>query len=199
MNQQRKKLDADLLTHDEIQRLLKMCSKRAPTGRRNAALIAIMWRSALRVGEALALMPKDVDLQELRVVVQRGKGGKRRVVGIDLGTALIMDKWMASRKKLGINNRAPMFCTLKGSPLDQSYIRHLLPRLAAKAGIEKRVHAHGFRHRAAVDLVKEGADLLTVRDVLGHSSAATSQVYLSRIGASDAVAFASARSWAFTA
>ena len=63
--------------------------------------------------------------------------------------------------------------------MDQSYVRHLLPRLARKAGIERRVHAHGLRHAFAVDLVRAGAPLYVVRDALGHSSVATTQVYLS--------------------
>jgi len=190
-----RKLDADLLTHEEIDKLIKACSKRAPSGRRNRALIVLLWRSALRLGEALALSVKDVNLEEFTIIVQRGKGGKRRVVGLDVGTALLIDQWLVNRRKLGIGNRAPLFCTLQGGPLDQSYVRHLLPRLAKKAGVEKRVHAHGLRHRASVDLIKEGADLITVRDLLGHSSAATTQTYLSRLGASDAVEFAKQREW----
>lgn len=190
----RRTLDADLLSHQEIDRLLRACSKRAPTGRRNRALIAVLWRSGLRLGEALALSVKDVDLQEFTITVQRGKSG-RRVVGLDLGTAVLIDQWLASRKKLRLGKSGPLFCTLTGGALDASYVRHLLPRLAEKAGIERRVHAHGLRHRYAVDLVKEGADLLTVRDLLGHRSASTTQVYLSRVGASDAVEFARKRTW----
>jgi site-specific recombinase XerD len=190
-----RKLDADLLSHEEIDRLIKACSKRAPSGRRNRALIVLLWRSALRLGEALALSVKDVSLEESTVTIQRGKGGKRRVVGLDAGTAALIEQWLESRRKLGVESHSPLFCTLKGGPIDQSYVRHLLPRLAKKAGVEKRVHAHGLRHRASVDLIKEGADLITVRDLLGHSSAATTQTYLSRIGASDAVEFAKQREW----
>ena len=189
-----RQLDADLLSHEEIDRLLRACSKRAPSGRRNRALIAVLWRCGLRLGEALALTPKDIDLQEFVIRVQKGKTGKR-VVGLDLSTALLIDQWLVSRKKLGTPTKRPLFCTLSGGPLDQSYIRHLLPRLARKAGIEKRVHAHLFRHRFATDLIREGADLITVRDLLGHASAATTQVYLSRIGASGAVEFARRREW----
>jgi site-specific recombinase XerD len=154
-----------------------------------------LWRGGLRLGETLALQPKDVNLQEFTVVVQHGKGDKRRTVGLDIGTALLIDQWLVTRKKLKVGSRAPLLCTLEGRNIDQSYIRHLLPRLARKAGIEKRVHAHGLRHRHAVDLIKEGADLLTVRDLLGHASAQTTQTYLSRIGASEAVEFARQRSW----
>lgn len=187
-------LDADLLSHEEIDRLLRVCSKRAPSGRRNRALLALLWRSGLRLGEALALTPKDVDLQEFVVRIQEGKTGKR-VVGLDISTALLIDQWLVSRKTLGIGNRAPLFCTLQGGQIDQSYIRHLLPRLAKKAGIERRIHSHGLRHRFSVDLVQEGADLITVQRLLGHRSAATTSVYLSRLGASNAVEFARQRTW----
>jgi site-specific recombinase XerD len=187
-------LDADLLSHEEIDRLLRACSKRAPSGRRNRALIAVLWRCGLRLGEALALTPKDVDLQEFVVRVQRGKSG-RRVVGLDISTALLIEQWLGNRKRLSISAQQPLFCTLAGRPLDQSYVRHLLPRLAKKAGIDRRVHAHGLRHRFATDLIREGADLITVRDLLGHASAATTQIYLSRIGASGAIEFARQREW----
>ncbi|MBA3734552.1 MAG: tyrosine-type recombinase/integrase [Actinobacteria bacterium] len=62
--------------------------------------------------------------------------------------------------------------------MDQSYVRHLLPRLAQRTGIEKRVHAHALRHAFAVDLEREGAPLSTIRDLLGHSSAAVTDHYL---------------------
>ena len=70
------------------------------------------------------------------------------------------------------------------------------PRLAARAGIEKRVHAHGLRHAFAIGLEREGATVSVIRDLLGHSSAAVTDRYLRRLGASEAVDFARARSWA---
>jgi Phage integrase family len=86
-------------------------------------------------------------------------------------------------------------CTLADERLDQSYVRHLLPRLARRARIEKRVHAHGLRHAYAVELEREGATISTIRDLLGHSSAGVTDRYLRRLGASEAVAFARDRSW----
>jgi site-specific recombinase XerD len=84
---------------------------------------------------------------------------------------------------------------LSGEEIDTSYVRHLLPRLARRAGIEKRVHAHGLRHAYAVELEREGAPISSIRDLLGHSSAAVTDRYLRRLGASDAVDFARQRSW----
>lgn len=188
-------LDADLLTCREVEQLISACSRRAPTGKRNAALITVAWRCGLRASELTALGIKDVDLDEGRVVVQSGKGGRRRVVGLDSGTAAMIERWLVARCKLSLGQPAPMFCTLQGGQLDTSYLRHLMKRLARRAGVERRCHPHGLRHRYAADLVNEGASLTTVRDLLGHSSAATTAIYLSRIGASEAVNFARGRSW----
>ena len=189
------RLDADLLTSGEIELLMRQCSRRAPTGVRNRALIAVCWRCGLRIGEALALAVKDFDADSGTLVVQRGKGGKRRVVGVDSGTVALVSRWIDQRGKRRIPSGGPLFCTLAGRPLDQSYIRHLLPRLARKAGIERRVHAHGLRHAFAVDLVRSGAPLYVVRDALGHTSIATTQVYLSRVGAHEAVEAMRNREW----
>lgn len=189
-------LDADLLTPGEVELLLRACSNRAPTGARNRALIAVAWRSGLRLGEVLALKAKDIDLDGGTLVVQHGKGDKRRVVGMDAGTGALVARWIELRSKRGITGRAPVFCTLHGGEIDQSYIRHLLPRLARKAGIEKRVHCHSLRHLFAVELEREGATLSTIRDLLGHSSASVTDRYLRRLGAGQAVDFARQRTWA---
>jgi integrase/recombinase XerD len=98
-------------------------------------------------------------------------------------------------RKLDVPARSPLICTLDGGAVRQDYVRHLLPRLARRAGIEKRVHCHALRHAYAVELEREGATLSTIRDLLGHSSAATTDRYLRRLGASDAVEFARARTW----
>src|SRR5437773_2429724 len=189
------KLDVDLLTCDEIERLMRECSRRAPTRVRNRALIAVCWRCGLRIGETLALAVKDFDPDSGTLVVQRGKGGKRRVLGVDAGTAALIGRSLEARRKRGIPGGGPLFCSLAGTPLDLSYVRHLLPRLARKAGIERRVHAHGLRHAFAVDLVRSGAPLYVVRDALGHASVATTQVYLSRVGAHEAVDAMRSREW----
>ena len=191
-------LDADLLNHHEVELLMRACSRRAPSGVRNATLIALLWRTGLRISEALALHLKDVDLDKGTLVVQNGKGGKRRVVGVDPGTCALVAHWLDVRRKRKIPSSAPVFCTLAGGPMQTSYIRHLLPRLARKAGIAKRTHAHGLRHRFSVDLIEEGAPITTVRDLLGHSSIAVTDKYLRRVGATDAVEFARHRDWSVT-
>lgn len=190
-----RRLDADLLTRQEIESLIRACSHRAPTGVRNRAMIALAWRSGLRIGEVLALRPKDVDLASATLTVQHGKGDRLRRVGLDAGTVALVERWVDARRKLRVPSRSPLICTLDGGEVGQDYVRHLLPRLACRVGIEKRVHAHGLRHAYAVELEKEGAPLSTIRDLLGHNSAATTDRYLRRLGAGDAVEFARNREW----
>src|SRR5206468_1939496 len=90
---------ADLLTSNEIEALIRACSPRAATGSRNRALIALLWRSGLRISEALDLRIKDINLRDGTVVVQHGKGDRRRVVGIDPGTSSLLERWLTVRDR----------------------------------------------------------------------------------------------------
>lgn len=175
--------------------VIRACSNRAPTGVRNRALIALAWRGGLRISEVLALRPKDVDLDSGTITIQHGKGDKTRRVGIDAGAVALVNRWLDARRTLGIAPDRPLICTLAGQSIDPSYVRHLLPRLALRADIDKRVHAHGLRHAFAVDLEREGATVSTIRDLLGHSSLAVTDRYLRRLGAGAAVEFARNRNW----
>ena len=78
------------------------------------------------------------------------------MVGMDSGTAELVGRWLDARNKRKIRANL-LFCTLAGQQIDSSYVRHLLKRLADRAGIMKRAHLHGLRHRFAVDLIKDGA------------------------------------------
>jgi site-specific recombinase XerD len=190
-----RRLDADLLNNSEVERLLAQCSRRAPSGLRNRALLVTCWRAGLRCQEALDLMAKDVDFASALITVRHGKGDKLRRVGMDAGTAAVIQQWMTRRAKLPVTRSSPLLCTLDGGAVDPSYVRHLMKRLGRKAGIDKRVHLHQLRHAFAVSLAREGAPLPTIQMLLGHSSAATTAIYLSRMGADEAITFAQQRDW----
>ncbi len=90
----------EVLTEPEAIALLRACSSRAPTGVRNRALIAVLWRSGLRISEALALEQRDLDLQAGSLRVRHGKGDKSRTVGIDEQTSALLARWLDRRRKL---------------------------------------------------------------------------------------------------
>jgi site-specific recombinase XerD len=162
---------------------------RAPTGIRNRALITLLYRSGLRISEALALKPANVDLAGCTARVLHGKGDVATVRGFHPTAADSLARWLDVRKTLGLKN-GPLFCTLDGGPLSDRYVRDLLKRLAARAGIDKRVHPHGMRHTYADELRRSGVDVVTISKLLGHSSIAVTSRYLdhlSNAGAIDAL------------
>jgi site-specific recombinase XerD len=174
----------EILERREIEALLAGCGT-SPTGRRDRAVLTLPWRSGLRISEALALRPADVNLSAGTVRVLRGKNGKARTVALDALARSALEAWLAIRPE----ERGPLFCPISKprQPLKSNHIRNRLRRLAARAGIEKRVHPHGLRHTYAVELDSEGFSLREIRDLLGHANASTTDVYLRGLGASSAL------------
>ncbi len=97
--------------------------------------------------------------------------------------------------KMGLHGRQRLFCTLRGSPIKSAYVRVLLPRLARKAGIEKRVHAHALRHTHAAELMREGVPLNLIQRQLGHRSVATTSRYLDHLQPQEVVDAMQKRDW----
>lgn len=190
-----KRFPAQPLSGDEVKALIRACSIRSSTGIRNAALIAALYRSGLRISEALAVLPRDLDPETGAIRVLKGKGGTVRSVALDPGAWAILQRWLDRRSSLGINSRSTLFCTLHGEMLQTSYVRGMLPRLARKAGIERRVHAHAFRHSFAAELATEKTPINVVQALLGHASLATTNAYLRHVSPVMAIETLRSRSW----
>jgi len=116
-------------------------------------------------------------------------------VGLDAGAWAILQNWLDKRTALKLNGRQPVFCTLAGGQIESAYIRALLPRLARKAGIEKRVHAHGLRHTHAFELASEGTPLHLIAAQLGHGSVATTDRYIRHLNPTAVVLAMQERHW----
>lgn len=194
-----RKFPAQVLAPAEVRRLLAACSRRGHAGVRNRALIVVMWRCGLRVSEALALAPADVDLQAGTVTVRHGKGDRRRVVGIDPTAGAVLEAWFVRRSSLGVSRSAPVFCTISkgniGAPVQAPYVREMLKDLAVKAGVEKRVHPHGLRHTHAVELMREGVPVPIIQKQLGHADLATTARYLDHLLPLEVIERMQARAW----
>lgn len=166
----------------EVAEIIGQCSQRAPTGIRNRAMLWLAYRSGLRISELLALRPVDLNLTDHSARVLHGKGNKATVRYWHPSADDAMLRWLDERKRQGLaRNGVRLFCTLAGDPVSDDYVRNLLRRLAAKAGIEKRVHPHGLRHSYAVELRKAGMDVAAISRLLGHSSVAVTARYLDHL------------------
>jgi site-specific recombinase XerD len=183
----------EVLSEDEATGLLRACSTRAATGMRNRALIVMLWRTGLRLAEALALKASDIDAEGV-VRVLHGKGDKARTVALDPLGHDVVKRWADKRSALGIRSRY-LFCTLDGRPLQRSYVGALIPRLATKAGIDKRVTPHTLRHTIATDMARRGRPLVFISAVLGHSNVATTNRYLAGLLPAEVVQGMREASW----
>ena len=182
---------AEVLEEDEIRRLLSTFS-RAPSSVRDRALVMLLWRTGLRISEALALELRDVDLDgpAPKLRVRDGKGGNQRTLAIHQEAVAQLERWLAIREKLGLRRRRLVFVTISapdaGGPMGTAAVREMLRRRAQKAGLG-RVHPHAFRATLAVELMQEGKSMTAIRDVLGHSNIAQTDAYLRRVHPQDAI------------
>jgi site-specific recombinase XerD len=202
----------EILTPDEVDAIIGGCSPAAPTGIRNRALLMLLYRSGVRISEAVGapaqperrfrgrdgamrmqaardaippLKVSGVNLPQHTVRVLHGKGDKATTRGFHPSATDTLARWLDTRKAKGI--RGPMFSTLDGEPLHAQYVRQLLKRLADQAGVDKRVHPHGFRHTFAWELEQAGVPITVISDLLGHSSVAVTARYLKHLTNNQAV------------
>ena len=173
-------LPTEVLSPAEMKALIAQCSRRGPSGIRNRALIMMLYRSGLRLGEALAFRPGDIDHDSDPPSIQllATKSRKAQVRYYDASAEPDLLRWLDTRKARGINGHHPVFCTLNGDPLSQPYVRATLHRYAESAGIVKRVHPHAFRKTFALELEAAGVPLDEIQGLLGHGSLAVTFRYL---------------------
>ena len=171
---------SEVLTDEEIERLLAACGG-GTLGTRNRAILALAWKTGLRVSEIFDLRPKDINWTENRIRVRNGKGGRDDFSMIPESVKPFLEIWLVVRSQLGLPANAPLFCAISkniGAPLHRNYLWNRLQALGVKAGISKKIHPHIFRRTCATQLLNRGASLLHVQSQLRHRSNQTTLRYL---------------------
>ena len=186
-------------TDEEMATLLEATGSGAPTAVRNYALIATMWQAGLRLNEALSMRPSDFDTTRPEIHVRFGKAGRdgvprERRVRPGPQAVEAVKRWKVVRSELELPDTSTLFCTLEGKKLYQTYVRAMLGRLGTKARWSKRLHPHGLRHTFAVTLARAGVPPAIIQRQLGHSSLATTTIYLQTLTSED-VAEAMSKVW----
>ena len=179
---------ADPPTVEEIVAVMRAAGDGAD-GVRLRALIVILWRAGLRIGEALELAETDLDRSRGAVVVRRGKGGRRREVGMDRWAWSQLEAWMKIRGGLPVG---ALLCVIHGATSgrqwEQSAARKQLRRAALAAGVRRRFAPHQLRHAHAVDMAHEGVPLVVIQRQLGHANLGITSIYLQGIDSSEIIA-----------
>jgi len=151
----------------------------APEGLRLRALIVVLWRAGLRISEALALVETELDHSRGAILVRRGKGGKRREVGMDRWAWEQLKPWLEYRRNLPVG---ALFCVLRGPTCGRQCapagVRSQLREAARTAGVRRRFAPHQLRHAHAVEMSREGIPLVVTQRQLGHADLGITSAYL---------------------
>ena len=168
----------EVLSQAEIDSMLDRIDLSKPQGRRNRAMLEVLYSCGLRVTEMVELKLSNFYREEgfVRVI---GKGDKERFVPISSRAMKEIDLYIPDRNSLEIQSGQEdvLFLNRRGHKLTRVMIFTLIKNLAIAAGLKKQVSPHTFRHSFATHLVEGGADLRAVQEMLGHESITTTEIY----------------------
>jgi integrase/recombinase XerD len=167
----------EVLSVEEIDRLIEAIDLSKPEGHRNKAIIETLYGAGLRVSELVNLRITDIHFAEGFVIVT-GKGSKQRLVPISTKALKEIELYRQERNFLPvISDKNILFLNRRGGKLSRVMIFTVIKDLAARSGIKKKISPHTFRHSFATHMVEAGADLRAVQEMLGHESILTTEIY----------------------
>jgi integrase/recombinase XerD len=172
----------DYLEYEELHAVLSNIDRATSDGRRDYALLALMFNSGARAQEIVDLGACDLQLESPKQVKLFGKGRKTRICPLWPQTAQVL-KEFASERMLDLRSNAPVFCNHRGERLSRFGLRYILAKYcklsantcASLSG--KRLHPHSMRHTCAIYLLRSGVDLVNISHWLGHANVNTTNRY----------------------
>ena len=139
-------------------------------------VLVTLFTTGLRIGELVMIRLPDISVRE-GVIQVRGKGNRERLVYVPGKQAMaVLRGFLEARRRIA-GEHQELLVSWEGTPISAQHIRKRLRRLAAMAGIVRRVTPHMLRHTAATQLLEAGVDIRVVQRLLGHASIATTQIY----------------------
>ena len=170
----------DVLSYDEISKILASIDLSHETGTRNKAMLETLYSSGLRVSELIGLKISNLylDLGFIRVI---GKNNKERLIPIGEAAIKQIQLYIEGVRRSMMNiqkgHEDILFLNRRGKQLTRVMVFHIVKKAAKDAGIDKNISPHTFRHSFATHLVEGGANLKAVQDMLGHESIITTEIY----------------------
>ena len=167
------------LSIKEVNQVINSYDDNTALGKRNRAIVELLYGTGMRAAETVTLRMSDMDLKQKQVRVI-GKGNRERIVPVPGLTCISLESWLSSRSEL-IRDYNPdpdtFFVSFRGRKLDPRDIRRIVAVGVRKAARAAGATPHTFRHSFATHLLDNGADLRAVQEMLGHASLSTTQVY----------------------
>ncbi|MBW7889017.1 MAG: tyrosine recombinase XerC [Bacteroidetes bacterium] len=162
---------------DSMQKVLQLPDKDSLEGKRDSAILELLYGSGIRRGELIGLNENDVNLRTSSVKVT-GKGNKQRIVPITQAAKLAVEQYLRSRKQLfPASSTASLFYGKNDQRITPSQVNTILKKYLKEVSEIEQKSPHVLRHSFATHLLDNGADLLVVKELLGHENLSTTQVY----------------------
>ena len=169
----------DTLSLEEIEKLISVIDKTTDLGQRNLCMMEVLYGCGLRVTELTELKISNINFKEGYIKVE-GKGDKVRFVPLaDYTAGLIQHyiKEVRAKPKIDKQHTDTLFLDQRGSKISRVMVFIIIKEQAQRAGIQKNISPHTFRHSFATHLLQNGADLRYIQEMLGHSSITTTEIY----------------------
>jgi len=168
----------DTLSREEMNLLLKQPDTKTPLAIRDIAMLELLYATGIRVSEVISLSMSNINWQAGYLIVV-GKGNKERIVPIGRAAFDCLTRYVeSSRRKLSREKSVnTIFLNRSGTGLTRQGFWKIVKKYVRKAGLQKKVYPHTFRHSFATHLLEGGADLRSVQVMLGHADISTTQIY----------------------
>ena len=168
----------DILSVEEIDRILDTIDLSTPEGQRNRAMLEVLYSCGLRVSELTSLRLSDIYFDEGFISVI-GKGNKQRLVPISQTALKEIRYYLEDRELMPVKKgyEDTLFLSRRGTALSRIMVFHVVKVQTELAGIQKNVSPHTFRHSFATHLLEGGANLIAIQEMLGHENVTTTEIY----------------------
>ncbi|WP_445488273.1 tyrosine recombinase XerC [Niallia sp. 03133] len=170
----------DFFYEEEMQQLFSSCDSSTPLGKRNKAILELLYATGIRVGECTKIQLKDIDMT-ISTVLVKGKGKKERYVPFGSFAHAALESYIKDgRSKLmkkNVDQHTFLFVNYRGGALTDRGIRDILSKMINATSSHGKIHPHKLRHSFATHLLSNGADMRTVQELLGHAFLSSTQIY----------------------
>ena len=165
------------LKREELDKIFYVCDNKSPIEQRNTLVMELLYATGLSVSELVNIKVANID-QKNRTIKVLGKGSKERIVIFNNHTKEAMDIYLREGYKT-FNKEGSQYLILNknGNKLSERYVRNIVDKFVRKAGLNIKIGPHTLRHTFATDMLENGSDLMTVKELLGHESLNTTSIY----------------------
>ena len=165
------------LKDEEANKIFEVCKYDTPINQRNSVIIELLYATGIRVSELVNIKISDIDINE-RTIKVLGKGSKERMVIFNNHTKKAIEIYLNDGyHEFNKLSSGYLILNKDGNKLSERYIRNIINKLVTKAGLDIKISPHTFRHTFATDMLEDGSDLMTVKELLGHESLNTTSIY----------------------